>query len=216
MAAAVNACPVHDKTGPAPEQRYRHLIGDPAWRRLPVEVRKRFSKNLPAGGQTIYRGEVVCMELSRAGWLLAQLARLVGGPLPFTRAATGPCVVTVTEDPALGGQVWSRSYPRPGRFPQVIHSAKRFSGPTGLEEFLGLGLLMRLTVHEEAGRLVFRSAGYAMEFGGRTFRLPDWLVPGRCEVTHRAEADRRFSFTLTLEHSRLGRLVNQVGFFEEV
>ena len=156
------------------------------------------------------------MVLSPCGWLLAQAARLTGGPLPYTRNALGACVVVVTEDAALGGYVWTRSYPRAGRFPQVVHSAKRFSGATGLEEFLGFGLIMRLTVHEVDEALVFRSAGYALEVLGHRFGLPAWLAPGRCEVTHRAETDARFSFTLTLDHPLLGRLARQVAFFEEV
>lgn len=198
------------------EDRYRRLAGEAAWQRLPAMVRQRFSKRLAAGSQSIYRGEVVCMELSWCGWLLAQMARLAGGPLPYTHDALGPCVVVVTEDAALGGYVWSRSYPRPGRFPQVVHSAKRFSGPTGLEEYLGFGLIMNLTVHESDGALVFRSKGYAIEAMGRRLRLPGWLSPGECEVTHRAESDARFSFTLTLDHPWLGRLAQQVAFFEEV
>ncbi len=198
------------------EERYRRLAGEAAWQRLPPIVRQRFSKRLAAGAQVIYRGEVVCMELSRWGWLLAQTARLAGGPLPYTHDALGPCVVVVTEDAALGGYVWSRSYPRPGRFPQVVHSAKRFGGATGLEEYLGFGLIMNLTVHESGGALVFRSAGYALQLKGHRIRLPAWLSPGRCEVTHRAETDERFSFTLTLDHPWLGRLAHQVAFFVEV
>ena len=38
--------------------------------------------------------------MSRAGWWLAQAARLIGGPLPLSRDAHVPSVVTVTEDVA--------------------------------------------------------------------------------------------------------------------
>lgn len=183
--------------------------------RLPAAVRKRFSKPLGDGRQTLYRGEVVAMELSASGWLLAQAARLIGGPLPFTRDALGPCVVAVSECEALGGQIWSRSYPRPGAFPQVVHSAKRFCGPTGIEEYLGRGLVMRLSLTEEGGAMVFRSAGFAIIAFGRSWRLPLWFMPLSCTVTHRAETDQRFSFTLSVEAGRLGRLLHQVAFFEE-
>ena len=195
--------------------RYRLQLGETAWRRLPVAVLRRFSNSLADGEQTIYRGEVVVMELSRAGYVLAQAARLAGAPLPFTRNAVGPTVVVVTEVAERRGQIWSRSYPRPGRFPQVVHSLKRFAGPTGLEEYLGFGLVMRLTLHEEDGQLVFRSAGYALQLGRFTLRMPKWLEPGRCTVTHRNETDDRFSFTLTLDHPWFGRLVQQVAFFTE-
>lgn len=197
------------------DNRYRQRLGEAGWLRLPAAVRRRFSKSLADGEQTIYRGDVVVMELSRTGYLLAQLARLAGAPLPFTPDALGATVVIVTEVAERGGQIWSRIYPRPGRFPQVIHSLKRFAGPTGLEEYLGLGLVMHLTLHEEAGQLVFRSAGYELKIGRFGFRLPAWLEPGRCTVTHRNETDDRFSFTLTLDHPWFGRLAHQVAFFRE-
>lgn len=199
----------------AHDTRYRALLGDAAWGRLPAAVRRRFSRKLAADQQVIYRGEVVEMSLSRAGYVLAQIGRLVGAPLPFTPGATGSAVVVVTEAPALGGQIWSRSYPRPGRFPQVIHSAKRFAGPTGLEEYLGLGLVMTLALGEDEGMLVFESRGFAIEVFGRRIGVPRWLSPGRCVIRHRNETDHRFSFTLTLDHPWLGRLAHQVAFFED-
>ena len=73
--------------------------------------------------------------------------RLIGGPLPIDRASVHvPSVVTVTEDKASGGQIWTRIYGRRKGFPQVVHSSKRFAGPTGLEEYVGYGVGMTLTV----------------------------------------------------------------------
>ena len=104
-------------------------------------------------------------SFSRAGWWLAQLARLIGGPLP-TGAETGvPMVVTVTEDAASGGQIWTRICARSNGFPQVIHSAKRFAGPTGLEEYVGYGVSMALRISVEHEALVFRSVGYSLQIG---------------------------------------------------
>ena len=198
------------------DRRFESLLTAAEWASLPAVVRHRFSRPLAPGTTRIYVGDVTLTELSPAGRMLAGLARLAGGPLPSAHGATGPAIVTVREDAAAGGQVWSRSYARPGRMPQSIHSVKRFGGPTGLEEYLGRGLAMRLTLHAIEGALVFRSAGYAISVLGRQIALPGWLSPGTCEIRHRDEGSDRFSFTLTLSHPRLGRLVHQVAYFKEI
>ena len=113
--------------------RFRALLPDGDWERLPPATRQRFSKRLAGGRTAIYVGEVVAVRFSRIGWWMAQVARLIGGPLPTGVDTHVPSIVTVTEDAATGGQIWTRIYARRNGFPQVIHSAKRFAGPTGLE-----------------------------------------------------------------------------------
>ena len=130
--------------------------------------------------------------MSRAGWLLAQALRVIGAPLPLARQIGLPAVVTVTEDHASGGQNWTRVYARASGFPQVIHSTKRFSGSTGLEEYIGHGIRMALTLSVENGTLVFTSAGYFIDCGGFCFRLPRWLAPGKTVVTHRETTGNEF------------------------
>ena len=179
-------------------------------------VRQRFSRGIAATGQRIFTGAVTHTSHSRLGLALARLARCVGGPLPHAAHATGPSTVVVTRSDALGGQIWSRTYAQPGRLPQTITTVKRFAGPTGLEEYLGAGLVMRLTLAADAGTLVFRSAGYDWLIGGRRLPVPDWLAPGVCTITHRDLGHGRFSFTLALDHPRLGRLVHQVAQYEEI
>jgi hypothetical protein len=120
------------------DHRFRALLSDDDWGRLPLAIWRRFSKRYADGKTVVYVGEVVQAEFSRAGWWLAQLARLIGGPLPTGADCHVPAIVTVTEDAASGGQIWTRIYARRDGFPQVIHSAKRFCGPTGLEDMSGL------------------------------------------------------------------------------
>jgi hypothetical protein len=153
--------------------------------------------------------------MSAAGWCFAQLARFVGSPLPLSRDAQVPSVVTVTEDVATGGQIWTRLYARHRGFPQIIHSAKRFAGPTGIEEYLGRGFSMQLEIGVRSGALMFRSERYFFRAFGRRYYLPRWLSPGRMTVTHAECGDGRFEFALELEHPRLGLLVHQVGVFRE-
>jgi Domain of unknown function (DUF4166) len=109
------------------DHRFRALLSDEDWGRLPVAIWRRFSKRLGEGKTVVYVGEIDDASFSRVGWWVAQVARVIGGPLP-TGGETGvPIIVTVTEDAASGGQIWTRIYARRDGFPQVIHSAKRFA-----------------------------------------------------------------------------------------
>ena len=202
---------------PAPlgDPRFRALLSAQDWAALPTPVRKRFSKRLAGGATIVYRGRIVATEMNRAGYWLAQFGRLIGGPLPTSRDAGTPAVVAVTEDIATHGQHWTRLYARRQGFPQIIHSSKRFAGPTGLEEYVGAGLGMALTVHVEEEALVFRSAWYFVQVFGKRLRLPRWLSPGKLTVSHGELGHGRFVFTLLVEHPRFGVLISQTAVFEE-
>jgi hypothetical protein len=195
--------------------RFRALLGDAAWARLPPAIRRRFSKRLADGRTVVYTGRVTDMAISRAGRVLAQLARLIGAPLPVSRDVDVPSVVTVTEDMRSGGQIWTRLYARRRGFPQMIHSAKRFGGPTGLEEHVGCGIGMTLRVSATESALVFRSERYFLQVGRLRVMLPRLLSPGDLTVTHREIDATRFEFTLDLSHPRLRGLIHQRAVFEE-
>lgn len=195
--------------------RFRTLLGETAWAELPEAVQRRFSKRLGAGEVVVYRGEVLETELSRLGRLLSFLTRPIGAPLPLTDGATGPALVLVSEDAGLGGQCWLRIYTRTGKFPQSIHSAKRFRGPTGLEEYVGCGIGMALRVSVEAGALVFRSAGYFLALGSRRLPLPAFMCPGQMRIEHRDLGNGSFAFTLDVTHRLAGRLVYQLAHFRD-
>jgi hypothetical protein len=195
--------------------RFRALLGETDWAALPQAIRRRFSKRLAGGETAVFVGAVIENRMSRAGWLLAQAARLIGGPLPVSRDAHVPSVVTVTEDVATSGQHWTRLYARRRGFPHIVHSSKRFAGPTGLEEYVGYGVGMALTIHVEAGALIFRAAHYFLQFWRWRLRLPGWVTPGALSVTHAELGDGRFLFKLEITHPRLGRLICQTAAFQE-
>src|SRR4051812_28268949 len=92
--------------------RFRALAGEEAWASLPAAVRERFGRHIGAGASILYAGEVVECRMSRFGRLLAELCRVIGAPLPLSRDAFVPAVVSVTEDPASGGPVWAPLYGR--------------------------------------------------------------------------------------------------------
>jgi hypothetical protein len=209
------------KTSPASDikllddHRFRALLPDEDWGRLPLAIWRRFSKRFEDGNTVVYVGEVEEAWCSRAGWWLAQAARLIGGPLPTGTETHVPMIVTVTEDAASGGQVWTRICARRDGFPQVIYSAKRFAGSTGLEEYVGFGVSMALRIAVEHEALVFHSAFYSLQLGPRRIRLPDWLTPGNLTVTHSDLGCSDFRFTLEVTHPRFGRLIRQSVVFRE-
>ena len=201
--------------GEAYDTRFRALVGEAAWRRLPLAVRKRFSKRLGQARLAIYPGVIEEVRFSRMGWLLAQLCRVIGAPLPLHADAGVPATVSVSEDGASGGQCWTRIYARKRGFPQVIHSAKRFAGKSGLEEYLGHGIGMALKVVAIEGGLEFRSDHYFLDVGAVRLRLPHWIGPGRTLVRHRDLGGGHFEFSLRLDHPLLGELVYQMGVFRD-
>ncbi len=195
--------------------RFRALMSNDEWMSLPPPIRRRFSKRLADGCTVVYAGEILETRMSHAGRALAQFARLIGAPLPTSTDAHVPMVVTVTEDMAAGGQIWTRLCTRRDGFPQIINSSKRFAGPTGIEEYLGHGISMALTIHAVDGALVFRSAGYFFHLFGHRLRLPGFLSPGAMTVSHRELGEGRFEFTLDIVHPRFGVLIRQSAAFRE-
>jgi hypothetical protein len=197
--------------------RFCSLLDDASWNSLPRTVRQRFSKRVADDESVVYVGRVIEARFSWFGWLLAQAARLIGSPFPLFSDVDVPSVVSVTEDFRSGGQIWTRLYARRSGVPQIVHSRKRFAGPTGLEEHVGCGVGMTLKLTVETGALTFRSARYFIEAmrGRMRFYLPTWASPGQLTVIHRETGDGRFTFLLEVSHPRFGLLIRQLAAFRE-
>ena len=201
----------------APEDmRFKELLGEAEWNRLPEAVRRRFSRHMEDGKSIVYKGVITKMEANWAGRLLGQVCKLIGAPLPTEHQANGtPAIVTVTEDKQGNGQFWTRTYGRKSGFPQVIHSSKRFQGTTGLEEYIGYGIGMDLEVAREGDAIVFLSAGYYLEIFGRKLPFPRFLEPGKVKVSHADQGEGYFAFILEVSHPLLGQMIHQRGIFCE-
>ncbi|HMN52771.1 MAG TPA: DUF4166 domain-containing protein [Sphingopyxis sp.] len=92
---------------------------------------------------------------------------------------------------------------------------KRFAGATGLEEHIGGGFGMALTVRAEAEALIFTSDHYFWHVKGLRLRVPRWLAPGETVVTHRHLAPGRFAFDLQVTHPLFGELLSQHALFRD-
>lgn len=207
------------RRSPAPietdaDSPFAQLLGD-RWLFLPPATRARFLRHVGAGACVNYVGEVTACRMSRAGWWLAQVARLIGAPLPLGTDTGLAASVSVTGDAGGRGQFWTRQYSRRHGFPQVIHSIKRFAGPTGIEEYLGLGIGIALRLREAGGALLFVSDHYFLKLGSVRLRLPNALMPGTLTVGHMDIGGGRFVFSLDLVHPWLGELVHQHAVFAD-
>lgn len=194
---------------------FRRLLG-PGWAALPAAVRRRFDRHVAAGACVTYVGQVTECRISGVGRLLAHAARVIGAPLPLSRDTGVAAAVSVTGDTEGREQYWTRQYSRRHGFPQVIRSAKRFAGPTGLEEYLGFGLGIALRLRVAGGALLFESDHYFVRLAGATLRIPRWIAPGALTVGHVDLGEGRFAFTLDLVHPQFGELVHQVAIFADM
>lgn len=201
---------------PREDHRFSKLLGPKNWVKLPPAIRRRFGKRVHGGGSVAYRGVVTHMQMNWAGRLLAHAARLIGAPLPYDMSCVGkPAVVTVTEDLAGNGQFWIRQYGRASGFPQMIHSSKRFAGPTGLEEYIGFGIGMALNVAVEDEALLFKSDHYFLSIFGRHLRIPRLVAPGALVIGHHDLGNGKFRFSMRLDHKILGHVLSQDAVFED-
>lgn len=201
---------------PLGDLRFRQLFTIEQWKRLPLPVRNRFGRRVGIGDALIYRGHVEYNHVNRWGRALNYALKFVGAPLPLdTQNAGAAAIVTVTEAPD-GSQVWMRQYARQDTkrpFPQVIQSAKHFTGATGIEEHIGRGIGMSLVPMVEGVELVFRAQDIFWDIPGPwkklRLTLPRWLGPSVLRAGHEEIGNGEFAFTLKLEHKWFGKLVDQ-------
>src|SRR2546429_8487643 len=85
------------------DRRFHNLLPDEDWGRLPLAIWRRFSKRFADGETVVYVGTVEEASFSRAGWWLAQLARLIGGPLLTGTANRVPMGVGGAQEGARRG-----------------------------------------------------------------------------------------------------------------
>ena len=197
-----------------PRTSFRSLLSDAQWSRLPAAIQARFSRRFQPGQTICYTSRTTTTKFTTLGWILAQAARLIGAPLPINRSG-GPAAVTVTDHPGNHGQVWTRIYHIGKGFPQTIHSVKRFTGNTGLEEYIGFGLSIELEVQVENNALVFNGNGYYFSIGRWRIKIPVFLTPGNLTVVHTEQEKHTFSFEMSLHHPWFGRLIYQFAQFED-
>jgi len=198
-----------------PESDMARAVGEPGWWRLKPEIQARFAEDVMDGEVKCYEGlmsEVIC---SKAGWLLAQLCRLIGTPLATAAGRDVPTTVLVYPDPTGSGTVWDRIYFFPAKSPVTVRSSKVLDEHSRLLERVGGGVGMLLRVFEQERALHMVSERYFLELRGRRLYLPALLSPGTAHVTHSDEGHGNFRFRLSITHRLLGTLFFQDGLFSD-
>jgi hypothetical protein len=192
----------------------RSVLGERAWRRLPLAVRARFGAQHAA---VDYVGSFEIVRASILGRIVASLCRLIGTPVVPRTGCDVPAIVHVGPKP--DGVAWDREYRWPRCAPCLVRSTKVIDDDGNLVERLPAGLNMPLDVYERDGVLHFVSRGYyfdfVLPFGAMRVKcpLPRWLSPGVTHVEHRDEGDGWFRFTMTVTHFAFGEMFYQTGRF---
>jgi len=186
----------------------QHLLGQPAWQRLPLAVRVLFGEPVLA---VDYVGDFEIVRASLVGRLLAWICQLIGTPVVPRTGCGVPAVVRV--GPTERGVAWNREYQWPDRSRCLVRSTKVIRADGTLVEELPARLCMPLHVFERGGALHFVSRGYYFDLGRVKVPLPSWLSPGTTHVEHIDEAAGWFRFTMTVTHPVFGELFYQTGRF---
>lgn len=187
---------------------FRALLGVEGWNRLAPEIRRRFAVDKT---RAHYVG-AADLEASVIGRLLAWLVIPFGRPLPTGR---GHQDAEIDLHPARGGVRWLRHYLRPQRGWECVASTKKVDRTGRLYECAG-PLIMRLTVSEADGAIIFDSDNFYLDLFGLKLRLPDLFTPGAIRVVHRDLGEGRFCYTLTADHPVFGRTFHQTATFNDV
>lgn len=193
-----------------PDNALRHQLGA-AWARLRPGIQARFAHEPAAGEVFVYDGVMQTIRRSRAGWLFAQLTRVIGNPLTPYAGQNVPMQVRLFAK--NGGVCWERHYQYAGRAPVIVSSIKRESAAGEMLEVVGGGFGMKLAVFTEDGQLYFRSYSYFCNFLFWQIPLPHLLTPGRTDVAHLDHGDGSFTFRLSITHPYLGETFFQEGVF---
>jgi hypothetical protein len=184
----------------APAKDIEALVGAAGWSRLPARVRARFASNVSAAD---FAG-TGSFEANGFGRVFAIAGLLFGRPLPLR---TGAAAVRIEVRACARGEVWTRAY-RFANGAEIVSSVKHAGAGRWLEERAG-ALIMRLSVFEEGGALVFECLDFLLRLGTLEIFVPLVLTPGRIRVEHHDFGAGRFAFTLEARHPWFGLTFSQ-------
>jgi hypothetical protein len=181
------------------------------WEALPLAIRSHYAISDPEES-TLVTGS---MTIDYPDWLRPALKLLrLGNALVDLKG--GPMTVEVKKWRGEDSSVlcWHRHVQTDdGRrcvFPSRMVSRRAHE----LVEYVGMGFGIRLKVHVEEGRLVYRSNGHLLRLGPITLPIPDSLLLGRAVISEEALSGDAFLLRFEIVHPLWGRTYSYGGVFK--
>lgn len=201
---------------PSEGELFKKILG-PEWRKLHIDIQRRFNKNPAPGKPLNYTGSLSELYCSRIGKLLGFITTpmIQGALIPYSDADF-PVDIQVYSRADSTAIFKQRIYRLHGRKPIQFTSFMQESSNGEVLEYVGMGLGMKLTIHAKDGNLHFASDGYFWELFGLRIPLPGLLTPGKTILCHQNENPNQFNIRIEIRHALFGTTFRQAGVFREV
>lgn len=186
---------------PSEGRLFKKILGE-EWKNLHPDIQTRFGRN-PALNKPLYY----------TGYLTLPIIK--GALIPFDDFDF-PVDIQVYSKPNNPSIFKQRIYRLHGRKPIQFTSYMRESDKGEVLEYVGMGLGMKLILHVKDGNLHFTSNGYFWQFLGWRIPLPDFLTPGKTNLSHCNDDPGQFNIRIEIKHSLFGTSFTQMGVFHEI
>jgi len=185
---------------------FRNLLSD-QWSSLSPAVQKHYG--ITEGEEISMQGELA-VKHGRYIKLLMPLIRLTGALVPVEGEKF---IVTVKNKRAGNTFYWHRQFKKDNK--TYVFKSKMQQYGNDIVEFVGLGVGIRMGLHEEQGALIYEDKGYVLKLGSIFMPVPIGLFIGKSSikefVTEGSDHDLEMQFVVN--HPWLGFGFSYMGFF---
>lgn len=194
---------------------FKKILGA-EWNSLHPEIQARFAKNPTLGAPLFYTGFLSELTCSKVGKCIGLLAGpfIKGALIPYNDQDI-PVDIQVYSKPNCDFIFKQRIYRLHKRKPIQFTSYMRESEKGEVLEYVGAGLGMKLVLSVCEGNLYFKSDGYFWDILGWRMPIPDWLTPGKVNLSHCNDSVNQFNIRIEIRHVLWGLTFSQVGVFYE-
>ena len=192
----------------------KRAIGE-KWELLSKRMQARFEEESLSDAPKKYKGEMLDIQCSFLGSVLANFMRPIGSPLLPYNEKNVPIDVKVYKNETEGIIFKERIYHFKNRRPFKVLSWMVVNTEGQIQEFIGFGLGMRMALDVRQETLFFKGAGYFLKLGRFNIPIPLFLSPGEVLVEHSDHGDAAFRVRIEMKHPWFGQMYLQDGIFKE-